>query len=81
MKTSRPQQQQPTPEELEELNKYTTAIERAISDGKISRQEIENLNPILHPGKATSANEIYEKLQLYRNLIAEKIASGELKYY
>jgi hypothetical protein len=80
MKISRPQQQ-PTPEELEELKKYTAAIECAISDGKISQQEIENLNPVLHPGNVTSANEIYEKLELYRNLITEKIASGELKYY
>jgi len=41
MLVSRPNAQEPTPEEIRQLDKLKIRIDRAAADGKISKQEME----------------------------------------
>jgi hypothetical protein len=80
MKISSPNGKKLTPEEITELEKFKAAIARAISDGKISSQEVEDLDPIIHIGNHECQEELYQKLEAYRMLVTEKLEDGELQY-
>jgi len=76
MKIERSNNQEPTPEDIKELERLKNVIEAAISDGKLSTEEINEIRTQARAdGKLT-----VEEVQLYRQLVTEKIASGELEY-
>lgn len=76
MLVSRPSDKQPTLEETRQLEKLQVQIERAVADGKISKQEMEDIKrAIWADGKVT-----VEELQLYRILVTDKIVAGEVEY-
>ena len=76
MLVSRSSDKQPTPEETRQLEKLQVQIERAVADGKISKQEMEDIKrSIWADGKVT-----VEELQLYRILVTDRIVSGEVEY-
>lgn len=76
MKMERPNAIPPSPEDLSNLAKLRAIIERAIADGKLTRQEMESIQlEIRADGKVT-----FEELELCRELIWEKIRNGELEY-
>ena len=75
MKISRPNAQEPTPEELKELEKLKGMIERAIEDGKLTGAEFEAITDAMRADKKVT----WEELQLVRKLIDDKIESGELE--
>jgi hypothetical protein len=75
MKISRPKDKEPTPEELQELEKLKAIIKRATEDGKLTGVEFERIKDAIAADKKVS----FEELQLVRKLIDEKIASGELE--
>ncbi|MCU0537414.1 MAG: hypothetical protein MUD14_26295 [Hydrococcus sp. Prado102] len=64
-----------TPEEQQELEKFKVIIQGAIADGILTRYERDRIAYIMRAdGKIT-----YEKFELLRTLMHEKIASGELR--
>ena len=76
MKFSRSSTEIPSPAELQDLEKLRVLIERAIADGKVSKQEMECIKVAMNAdGKVT-----FEELELCRTLIWEKIHQGELEY-
>lgn len=75
MKVSRPQDREPTPQELQELEKLKAIIERATEDGKLTGVEFERIKDAIRADKKVSV----EELQLVRKLIYDKIDSGELE--
>ncbi len=75
MEISRPKDKEPTPEELQELEKLKAIIEQAIEDGKLTGAEFERIKDAIRADKKVS----FEELQLVRKLIDEKIESGELE--
>jgi len=76
MLVSRSSDKQPTPEETRQLEKLQVQIERAVADGKISKQEMEDIKrSIWADGKVT-----VEELQLYRMLVTDRIISGDVEY-
>ncbi len=75
MKISRPNAQEPTPEELKELEKLKGMIERAIEDGKLTGAEFDAIRDAMRADKKVT----WEELQLVRKLIDDKIESGELE--
>ena len=78
MKIERPGYQQPTEEELKELDRLKGCIEQAAADGVISCDEIQVLrNGFIERGNR-SADQIFRELELYRSLVTEKIRRGEL---
>ena len=75
MEISRPKDKEPTPEELQELEKLKAIIERATEDGKLTGVEFETVKDAIRADNKVC----FEELQLVRKLIDEKIASGELE--
>ena len=75
MEISTPKDREPTPEELKELDKLKAIIESAISDGKLTGAEFDRIKAAIGADKKVS----YEEIQLVRQLIYDKIASGELE--
>lgn len=74
MEITRPGHEEISPEEKAELQKLKEIIERAVADGKISRQEYDNIHSqIKSDGKIT-----VEELGMYRRLVTDKVSSGEL---
>ncbi len=70
---------EPTPEEAKELERLKARIERAVADGKISGQEMEDIhNEILTDGKGF-AEQMYRELELYRILVEQKLETGDLE--
>ena len=76
MKIERPNAVEATPDELRELEKLKTVIENAIADGKLSRQELENIRLTMSADHKVTVAE----LELYRKMVQEKIDKGELVY-
>lgn len=71
-----PNAQPPTPEELQDLKKLMAVLERAISDGVISQNEMKIFKArAWADGKVTPA-----ELQLLQDMVLSKITSGELKW-
>ncbi len=75
MEISTPKGQEPTPEELKELEKLKEIIENAIADGKLTEPEFARIKAAIRADKKVTV----EELQLVRTLIDDKIASGELQ--
>ena len=76
MLVSRSSAKQPTQEETRLLEKLQVQIERAVADGKISKQEMEDIKrAICADGKVT-----VEELELYRILVTDRIVAGEVEY-
>lgn len=75
MKISRPKDKEPTPEELQELEKLKKIIERAVADGKLMGTEFETIKAAIGADKKVT----FEELELVRKLIYNKIESGELE--
>ncbi len=71
----RPQAPDLTPEMTAELARLQTIIEQAIADGHISADEMARIKQhIAADGQVT-----FQELELYRQLVLEKIASGEVE--
>ena len=75
MEISTPKGQEPTPEELQELEKLKVIIEKAIEDGKLTGAEFERIKTLIRADKKVTV----EELQLVRTQIYDKIESGELQ--
>jgi uncharacterized membrane protein YebE (DUF533 family) len=80
MKIIRPNAQQPTPEELQALEKLRIMIEQAIADGVLTRQEVQDITSKILAQKKLSADQLYREFELYREIITVKIQQGELWY-
>jgi hypothetical protein len=65
-----------SPEEIEQLEKLKRVIEAAISDGRLSHDELEHIKSIAFKNKKLLPAEI----QLYSKLVLQKIERGELEY-
>ena len=76
MLVSRSSAKQPTQEETRQLEKLQVQIERAVADGKISNQEMEDIKrAMMADGKVS-----VEELELYRILVTDRIVAGEVEY-
>jgi hypothetical protein len=80
MEVSRPNARELTPEELQELEKFKKMVEHAVADGKISKQDIQDLQRKELAGGNHNSELLHCKLELYRTLITEKLRTGELEY-
>lgn len=65
-----------SPEDLKQLEALKRIIEAAVSDGKLSHDELEHIKSIAFAHKKI----LPEGLQLYRKLVLNKIELGELEY-
>jgi hypothetical protein len=65
-----------SPEEIKQLEELKRVIEAAISDGRLSHDELEHIKSIAFTHKKI----IPEGLQLYSKLVLDKIDRGELEY-
>jgi hypothetical protein len=80
MNISRPNAQAPTFEEFRELERLKIRIEYAVADGKISRQDLDDTSGQIFIRKHVCAIQIYRELELYRTLVTQQIAVGNLEY-
>ena len=65
-----------SPEEIKQLEELRRIIEAAVSDGRLSHDELEHIENIAFAHKKLFP----EGLQLYRKLVLDKIERGELEY-
>lgn len=64
-----------TPEEQQELENLKQVVEKAISDGVLTQEERNEITAAMKAdGKVT-----FEELEMVRQLVCDKVASGELK--
>ena len=75
MKISTPKGQEPTQEELKELEKLKGIIEAAIADGKLTEPEFARIKAAIRADNKVTV----EELELVRTLIYDKIETGELE--
>ena len=75
METSHSKDREITAEELQELEKLKAIIERAIADGKLTSTEFETIKAAIRTDQRVS----FAELQLVKQLIYDKIESGELE--
>ncbi len=76
MKVWRPDPPALSSQELKELDRLKSVIQAAVSDGKLSGTELADIQAqVRADGKVTPA-----ELELYRKLVTEKVAAGELEY-
>ena len=80
MEVSRPNARELTPEEQQELDKFKRMIEHAVADGKISKQDIQDLQRRELSGGNHNSELLCHEMELYRTLITEKLRTGELQY-
>ncbi|XGV97383.1 MAG: hypothetical protein ACAF41_32270 [Leptolyngbya sp. BL-A-14] len=64
------------PEDAKHLEKLRSVIEQAIADGRVTAQEMQAIKRIIWSNGKVSP----EELDLVRELIHEKVASGEIVY-
>ncbi|ACK68638.1 conserved hypothetical protein [Gloeothece citriformis PCC 7424] len=76
MKVERPHIESPSFEELKNLDKLKTIIERATADGLLTQEEMETIKCLMRADGKISP----EELELCQNLIWDKINRGELTY-
>ncbi|MEG4008042.1 hypothetical protein QUA41_19765 [Microcoleus sp. Pol11C1] len=76
MLVSRSSDKQPTTEETRQLEKLQVQIERAVADGKISKQEMEDIKRTIWADGKVSV----EELELYRIFVTDRIVAGEVEY-
>ncbi len=77
MKVEHPNAPELSSEDLKELDRLKGIIERAISDGILSYSEYNTIKQTTlenHP----SSELLYQELQLYRQLVTEKVKQGVL---
>ena len=77
MKVERPNARELTPEEKQELERLQRIIEGAIADGVISNSEYDNIRTSALE-KNPSPELLYQALELYRQLVTEKVKAGVL---
>jgi prefoldin subunit 5 len=65
-----------SPEEIQQLEELQRIIEAAVSDGRLSHDELEKIKTIAFAHKKLFP----AGLQLYRKLVLDKIDRGELEY-
>lgn len=75
MEISRPNAQELTPQELQDLEKLKAVIERAVADGRISPDEIKSIKATMWSDHKITPQE----LDLMRTLVTQKIESDELE--
>jgi uncharacterized membrane protein YebE (DUF533 family) len=76
MQTDQPGAKEPTPDDLKDLETLKAVIDRAAADGKISKAEMDAIKATAWAdGKITP-----EELQMYSELVLEKIRTGELTW-
>ena len=80
MEIDRPNAKEPTPEELQKLERLKDIIEKAIADGKISSDEYQRIKSEIYAHGKTSTDQFYREIELYRSLVQEKLEKGELEY-
>jgi hypothetical protein len=80
MEVSRPNARELTPEELQELEKFKRMIEHAVADGKISKQDIQDLQDVERSTGKQNPELLHHELELYRTLVTEKLRTGALEY-
>lgn len=75
MKITRPNDHDLTPEEVQELDKLKTLINRVVADGKVFGEEFESIQQkMAEDGKVSR-----QELDLLRTLVLEQIQKGELQ--
>lgn len=79
MEISRSNAKDPTPEQVQELEKLKATLNRAVSDGKVSGKEMEAIRQEIMTSCHGSADQLYYELELYRTAIEQKLESGELE--
>lgn len=67
--------QEISPTETQELEKLKTLIKRVIADGILTNEEMQSIKAAIIADKKVTV----EELTLIRNMIDDKIASGELQ--
>jgi hypothetical protein len=80
MQINRPNDQEPTPEEIQELERVKVLIDQAIADGKITYAEVERLRNFALSNHKNNPEQLYRAIRLYRRLISDKLTNGELLY-
>lgn len=65
-----------SPDELEDINHLKIIVERAVADGKLSKQEMECIKIAMRRNIQIT----FEKLVICREHIWDKIQTGELEY-
>lgn len=80
MDFSQPHAKEPTPEDLKKLEHLKQMIERAVADGVITGQEIEAIKQEILRSSKGSADQLYRELELYDNLVMQKLRTDELEY-
>ncbi|MFB2933781.1 hypothetical protein ACE1B6_00730 [Aerosakkonemataceae cyanobacterium BLCC-F154] len=80
MEIDRPNAKEPTAEELQKLEKLKNIIETAIADGKITSDEYQKIKAAIYAQGKSSTDQFYREIELYRSLVEEKLAKGELEY-
>ncbi len=78
MKVEYPNEAAITEEEVKELERLKAMIEKAIEDGFLSRSEFEAIKAKIFQQGITSAGQLNREIMLYRELVAEKVGTGEL---
>lgn len=76
MKVENLSNEEPSPEEIKQLEELKRIIEAAVSDSRLSHDELEHIKHIAF----TNKNLLSAELQLYSKLILDKIDRGELEY-
>ncbi|MCU0524990.1 MAG: hypothetical protein MUF72_09215 [Elainella sp. Prado103] len=76
MQISRPNCSEPSPEELLDLQKLKVTIERAISDGKLTPEEMRQIKTLVWADGKISPQE----LNLISHLVTQKLQEGELEW-
>lgn len=76
MEISKPNAKEPSPEELQDLEKLQAIIDQAIADGKITEDEIAAMkSQAWADGKVTP-----QELHLFSQQVMEKLRRGELEW-
>jgi len=76
MQITRPNAHPPTEEELQSIKKLKGVIQHATADGKVSRDELDNINAQIHADHKVT----YGELEVFREMVLAKIQSGELEW-
>jgi uncharacterized membrane protein YebE (DUF533 family) len=75
MKFERLHGEEPTPVELQDLEKLKAIIEKAIADGVLTRDERDRINALIMADHKVS----FEEMELASQLIYDKVNKGELR--
>jgi len=76
MEIERPNAKPLTPEDLHDLEKLKAVVEQAIADGKLTKAEIDAIRVQIH----SNGHVTVEELELCRELMAEKVRTGEVVF-